>query len=524
MKEVIIVDDDYLARSYLKSLPSWEKQGFHIAADAQDGEEGSILVEELMPDLVVTDISMPLMDGIELIRRIRRISQRMYIIVLSCHEEFEYVREAMREGADDYVLKNSLDEESLDRLLADTKQKIAEKNSRFPDQGKPHLGQMNAGSSGTYQYFNQILAGALNGAEREQERIRLGIRGTYQISAVVSMMMDSWREEDDPWSYMEKDQYCLEFLTRLQSRLTMMQRGADTGIESVYLGSGVLCCFIDFSDLHSSHVMHQKLTETASACHSICSRERYSYKVGVSSLCFGDNSLRQAYQQAREILKQIFYEKQGIIYYTEDKQMGDVIPDEAQALLTRIRRLHYEMTLEEALELCQKAAAAFENARVKRDLVVEWLKNLEAEAGISHTDDNRVEKISQVYERTEAAVKEIFRTAGETVPENAGRVVRITVEYILKHYQEPISLTKCAQVAGVNPAYLSYVFKQEMKIGFSSFLLSQRLKCAEEMLTNTNLKIREVAEKSGFNDYHYFSKVFRKKNGVSPAEFRRQNS
>ena len=84
-------------------LSSWEKAGFEITADVRDGEEALEVLDREKIDLVVTDIAMPLMDGIELIREIRRKYPDIYVIVLSCHDEFEYVKKAMKEGADEYV-------------------------------------------------------------------------------------------------------------------------------------------------------------------------------------------------------------------------------------------------------------------------------------------------------------------------------------------------------------------------------------------------------------------------------------
>lgn len=113
MYRTLVADDDFLVRSYLKTLDSWEKAGYEIVDDAEDGEEAYGFLQKEKIDVLVTDLTMPVMDGIELIRKIREENRDIYIIVLSCHDDFEYVKEAMRLGADEYVLKNSLDEDSL---------------------------------------------------------------------------------------------------------------------------------------------------------------------------------------------------------------------------------------------------------------------------------------------------------------------------------------------------------------------------------------------------------------------------
>lgn len=128
MRKALLVDDDFLVRTYLKMLPSWEKAEFDIVADVRDGEEALEVLSKEPVELVVTDIAMPLMDGVALIREIRKRYTGVYIIVLSCHDEFEYVKKAMKEGADEYVLKNTLNEDSLYALLAEANKSLEGKN------------------------------------------------------------------------------------------------------------------------------------------------------------------------------------------------------------------------------------------------------------------------------------------------------------------------------------------------------------------------------------------------------------
>ena len=117
MFQTLLVDDDFLVRSYLKTLDSWEKEGYEVVRDVQDGEEALEVMNQEKIDIVVTDISMPLMDGIELIKAVKKNWPEVSVIVLSCHDDFEYVKEAMRLGADEYILKNTLDENSLLEVL-----------------------------------------------------------------------------------------------------------------------------------------------------------------------------------------------------------------------------------------------------------------------------------------------------------------------------------------------------------------------------------------------------------------------
>ena len=131
MFQTLLVDDDFLVRSYLKTLDSWEKAGYEVVRDVQDGEEALEVMNQEKIDIVVTDISMPLMDGIELIKAVKKNWPEVSVIVLSCHDDFEYVKEAMRLGADEYILKNTLDENSLLEVLEKAKAQIEVKRQRL---------------------------------------------------------------------------------------------------------------------------------------------------------------------------------------------------------------------------------------------------------------------------------------------------------------------------------------------------------------------------------------------------------
>lgn len=113
MKKVLIVDDDFLVRTYLKQMINWESHGFYIIGDAKNGREALELLQRDGVDILIADVSMPIMDGIELTRRVKKFSPSTHILILSCHDDFVYVKEAMKLGIDDYLLKNDLSEETL---------------------------------------------------------------------------------------------------------------------------------------------------------------------------------------------------------------------------------------------------------------------------------------------------------------------------------------------------------------------------------------------------------------------------
>lgn len=522
MKKVLLVDDDYLVRSYLKMLHSWEKAGFYIQADVRDGEEALEVLSKEKIDLVFTDIAMPLMDGIQLIRAIREKYKHVHIIVLSCHDEFEYVKKAMQEGADEYVLKNMLDEKSLYEVLIAAMNQIQKKSAENQSLEIMTKKTDEKSVNEKYMFFNQILTGALKGEEREQERIRAGVSGTYQNSAVVVMKLEESNEAEDPWEEIETEQYCLIFLEKFKIELESLLSEHENEMEVIYLGNGVFCCFLDLSGIYKSSVMHQKLMDTASACYKICKKEKKCYSIGVSHICIGSEALRQAYQQARLMVKMCFYEQDGIAYYENGKRIGKKIPDEAENMMKQLDTFRYRHDREGFRIAANQTVQAFKRELTESRIVFQWIRRLKQACGINEDEKySGIHSIEEIPEILEKIGDMFFQGIEICVSDKVSNPVRIAVEYIANHFRESIGLNDAANAAGVNSTYLSYLFSQEMGIGFASYLLNVRLEYAKRLLKESNLKMREVAEKSGFHDYHYFSKVFKKTNGFSPAEYRK---
>lgn len=526
MYRTMIVDDDFLVRSYLKQLDAWKKAGYEIIADLRDGEEALKAYEERQPDVIITDISMPLMDGIELIRQIRRENESVYIIVLSCHDDFEYVKEAMKLGANEYVLKNSLDEESLYEILKNAENQMESLKEKYKEvDEKKKLIEMGRHSL-KYHFFNGLLAGSFDSSEREKKRKEAGIKGKFINSAVINMFIPLWSALKGQYSVLELDQYSQRFLQKIEGSLEILLGEEHRFVEEVYLGEGVFCCFLDLSEMRRSSLMKQRLTSVATACFRCCKEEKYEYAIGVSNICFGEEGIRQAYQQAREIIKLSFYEESDILYYEGQPQIGRELPDAAKELISNLDHYVKGHQYDEMKEAFGRVVKACQKSYTDSRIVVHWLREMDQKAGIERHQEEYggMIKIEQLMEICEEYRQKLFLKKKKEIPKGASPVIRTVVDFLHDHYKEQIGLTEAAQAAGLNPAYLSYLFKQEMGIGLSNYILDLRIECAKGMLVSTNEKIKEVAARSGFNDYHYFSKTFKKINGQSPADYRKRET
>lgn len=519
MRRTILADDDYLVRCYLKTLPSWEQAGFAIEEEARDGEEALEIYRKSGADLIVTDISMPLMDGIELIRKIRREDDQVYIIALSCHSDVEYVKEAMKEGADEYVLKTTLDEDSLLKLLENASSCIDERESAADgkadkertEDARPH-------------FFRKVLADSLTGKQREKERVKSGVEGEYQCCGAVSMMLSTWNENSDSLAALQQDRYCTEFQDMLNQQLHKVKDLEVRDIQAAYIGSGMLCCFVDLSGVYRSSHMHESMRRATAICKAVCLKEAEMFQISVSSICSGPSCISEAYEQTRQAIKAGFYENDKVMYYERIRRFTDTLPEEAEEALVRADAFRFSHNRDKLMAACRQAGSAMEKSNTDPHVVRKWLKEM---MGIICPDMvgryARPVKMEQVYEIIEKGSANAAAGIAPEIPETAGKAVKIAAEFAASHYKENIGLSDAAEVAGVTPAYLSYRFTQEVGTGFSNFLLEKRMECARNLLMETNLKVKDVAARSGFNDYHYFSKAFKKLNGIGPAEFRKKS-
>ena len=503
MYRTLAADDDFLVRSYLKPLDSWEKAGYEIVDDAEDGEEAYGFLQKEKIDVLVTDLTMPVMDGIELIRKIREENRDIYIIVLSCHDDFEYVKEAMRLGADEYVLKNSLDEDSLYDTLEKSARLIENRRKKSQEQAQArkliHLGS----HALKYYFFNGLISGMLKNQAREEKRVEAGIAGKYFNSAVICMFMERWAERERQWTPLEVEQYSHHFRHRLLERTEELLGTESEFTEVIYLGAGIFCCFLDLSRDCRTSAMQQRLTEVAAICYRHCQEDFCDFGISVSSVCMGEEGIRQAYQQAREMMKLHFYEKKEILYFEGRKKEDSVLPESADRLEGQISALKAEKDRKKAEELWEQVLTECQNRYTDGRLLVQWLKKLNQTAGL--------EKDPLWNEENE-----------EKITENG--IVLNAIAYIREHYMEPIGLSDVAQCCNVSPEYHSRIFKEETGVKFVDFLANFRISVGKRMLATGNYKVAEVAEAAGFSDQKYFQKVFKKICGISPAEYKKENS
>lgn len=496
MIKVLLVDDDFLVRTFLFRITDWEKHGYTVVGAAQDGEEALQMAEEYEPDIIITDISMPVMDGIELIRRLKHNGNSAKIIALSCHDDFEYVKEAMKLGTDEYVLKNLLTEESLLKLLDEIKQSIVSTSRsglRFhaPDEER--------------EYYLSLLTG---GKQKAEDHFFTG------AAMAVSILNYDMRIATLPMDQQKKfhasfEQVCREACQNVPA------------VRCVHVQGGRYSVLLDFSGIPSIYDRREKIQQYASAL--VRFAQRYlsvSVCVGTSRADGFGSDAKKCWQEANDALNEQFYAPHPVFYGWQVESCGREIPplavrfsEEIPGYIARkdggMIRHQWEVVLEE-----------FRTQHTSKRLVQEWLRQTDRKAGI--LPRLVPEKLEEFHGMESAYLT--FREEVLPEPERYSSAVSQTIRYLQENHRQNVTLQAAADAVHLNPAYLSHIFSKETGITFSEYLLSCRINSAKELLARTGNKIREVGEQSGFSDYRNFCKTFKRVTGVTPQNYRKQNS
>lgn len=496
MIKTLVVDDDFLVRMFLKQLIDWGKQGFEWVGDACSGEEALELIDQYSPELIITDISMPGMDGIELIERVRARMPDCYIIALSCHGEFDYVKEAMKRGADEYVLKNLLDAPGLCKQLdmARTKLKNAARQAEQTDK----LRQLAA--KGTEMLRFELLQNLLRDEPFPLEEQRscckeAGIDGSFRACAVLAVAADTVRSNALPQVCGQfcrgKPAFCLPEKENSCYILLDLSRETEENARNSWLRS-----------------FAERLYGGINEYLNVCPR------MGMSDALIGEENLHQAAVQAQQAIRYAFYDNR--IHDTADlERAADTLPERAHELLRRLPAMSEEGMFERIYDEGRQILEECRRIQAPPDEVRRWFGELLQITGI---DDEAPDSMEDCLHALDEMTRHLVDERGGGNP-----AIQQAAAYLREHFAQSVSLAAVAAEVHLNPAYLSYLFKREMGVNFSDYLQNCRMEHMKRLLRESEQPLKECAIRAGFADYRNFCKLFKKQTGLRPAQYRSIN-
>ena len=534
MYRLMLVDDEPEIRDGLQEIIHWEQEGFQVVGVAENGLEALQVAQAVSPDLVVTDIRMPFMDGLEMARRMRQMLPTVQFVVLSGYDEFDYARQAIQIQIKDYVLKPISSEEFV-QVLRRVKSHLDEDFAQRSDVKtlKEHF------RSSLPILRELLLTSLLNGGIMAQEAIESADRYELTIESsryAVALMRLNGTAHSKAAQDLSGDQELMRF--------------AVMNIVAEVLQSQALCHVFHYNGLIAVLFLlgdeeEQPLSQVMEALETAQQTvKRYLdcvTNVGVSNPCTQIHQLHHAAVQAASALDQSALLKDGQVLNIADVEPGSARQFAAEEITLRAlsnsiklgNTAEAEELIHQLMEEARRSKAAFRDyqvyllevflaiIRTGRDMEVEWTDQRD---GAGPSLENMLK--SRDLEETEAMLCGLCRrltgSIRDTRLESGKLLVREAVAYVNSSFSgSDVTLEKVCRHLHISAAYFSTLFKRDVKKTFHQYLTELRMDKAMTLLTGSDLKTADIAQQVGLSDPSYFSYSFKKHFGISPSQARK---
>lgn len=531
MYKLIIVEDENIVRSGLEHGTDWASLGFEVAGTAVNGIEALKLVEQCKPDVVLTDIRMPDMDGIELMRILRHQYTDIEIVILSGYSDFEYARSAVKYNAYEYLTK-PIDDNEFTKTFLSIRQKIRDKRQKF----YTHKDSQNGIRSVDRDKLRDVFLSTFMRKPLEDEFIRkslvdleIAINEKCYCVAVVQLDFDSHEADDDIAARFRKK--CRQQLIQYGYPFVFSDKTCQ-----VILSKSTSAPLYDFK---------KEVEEIKEAlCDELCQNEGTSIGIGLSKLHSEFNDVITATNEAQSALHLKFYMGgHQVITYSNINYLRpeDIDNGKLEALATKlVDAVVNRDTMEQGRYINQlfeyirnTSLVDVTYIRIKFMEIFVMLDNKLRQKGInlkqlSGKDDLYAEIFSK---GTLHALKRWFSNELEKIEEDVKCVrtrqcndlVSQVSQYIYDNIREKIYLNDIAAAVHMSPNYLSAAFTKETGLNLSKYIIDLRVKKAKEYLAHSDMRIQEISDALGFSDYRYFSTLFKKETGQTPLDYRSKN-
>lgn len=497
---VLIVDDEYITRQGLKHMLDWEQEGFQIAGEASNGEEALALIEEHRPHIVLSDMVMPVLDGIQFSAIMQERYPEIQLIILSSYDKFEYVKTSLMNGAADYVLKPALNQENLLKTLHRAVERI------------PGL----TVSKDAEASLESKLEGYLCGYREKLEEGKFAEQFPYTMYRVAVL---------------DIKELCGNNRKKVRDIRDMIeakcQESTQIRNQIIYSEEKYLCVILNYRIKDDSFVLD-------SVRHSAENITRiYGQTFVVVSRSFSAMpKIRFYYREVKEMLERRFYYPNQNLKILEKelshpKPVRFAFEEYTSKLQYRKFQDAVQMFREYMEYLCNMQEDEYKIKNLAKNLLYNYLIEL-GKYGIEIEElrEKYFQKIDETrdagefQEEIETLVKEQKQILGEEVSTGDRRILEMK-HYIKEHYSEPLELAELAEKFGFGYSYLSSYFKSYTKEGFSGYLNKIRIEQACALLGEHSKTVADISAEVGYTDQSYFCRVFKKITGKTPSVYRK---
>lgn len=505
MFKLIIVDDEIVIRKGLSNVIDWDEYGIEIVGLASNGKEALEMVVDKKPDIIISDIRMPEMDGLDLLKDIKELDMNIKSIVLSGYNDFEYVKTGIKYGIENYLLK-PIDKEELEQTIDTVVQKIENEIKSSVEIKKNKIVIKN-------NIFNRLLLGKINYTELIEKAEAIGF-DSVEVLENIYLACVSVNGKEPP---------------------NLVNRILDVIEKKFYKNYDDIICFKNYTD--KTILIFINIPQYQSILHAVLEETKTSTKsdvlITVSNKVDDLMNLNNAYNQALQIQLYSIIKKNAILYYSEVNKNKYL-----EINSNHVRRLYKDTNSELLYNYFVEILDLIIENDMKPDLIYNMVFDIVTNGfGIIKDLNGSIEKVYSYpenimyciislksIEEIKSWTKDILLNIQNYIYSLSTKYYSGTVNkmiaYVNENFEKEISLKTISELFNYNPIYMGRIFKNETGELFSDFLNRIRIENSVMLLHNKKLSTLEIAQKVGFASSNYYYKVFKKYKGVTPTEYR----
>lgn len=534
--KVFLVEDEMVIRRGIKNSIDWEKEGYIFCGEASDGELAYPMIIKEKPDILITDIRMPFMDGLELCKLVKKELPNIKILILSGYDEFDYAKEAIRLGVTEYLLKPISSGKLLEALNGVSESIRREKEDK--DLVRKYMEEMRENTEHEKQkFFEQMIAGNLSMADA----LETGKKYEMNLSAgMYNMLLFRFtlgEENRKSGELLGEAEYAIEKLTERLEYVFEFQRGVEGW------------AFLLMAD--NEEQMSERVKELSKDLEEIMKNySTIAYFGGIGQPVARLRELEESFREAERALAARFTMELNRIISVEDIRMAQNVDTLDDIEITSFGEIEKTRTMlekflnngaedeidefvdvyinelpEENLKSVLMRQYIIMDAYIVMMSFCEKIEGIEGEMQAQSEELKNSMKTIQTLEEIKNYIRMLLKKIIGVRDTISGRrysdIIEIAKDQIRKTYMsDEISLNTIAAEVGMSPSYFSSIFSKEMGKTFVEYLTEIRMDRAKELLMCSSMKTSEIGYEVGYKDPHYFSYIFKKTQNCTPKEFR----
>ena len=522
MYSVFLVDDEPIVLEGIRTKIDWESSGFTFAGEATDGEIALSMINELKPDILITDIKMPFMDGLQLASTIKKTQPWIKIIILSGHDEFDYAKRAISIGIEDYILKPFTSEDIISALnkasaQIDKEQKQLSDISRMKEELKSSEKLIQK------EFLNNLVHNSIDMSTVMQKAQELGLNLISRYYKILISKIESSSKNKQ-----NQEKAC----SLINSYSSSWEH-----TNSFFHHNNWLICICKGTAQNELEENIYHIAETIE--HIVTQNKDCTVITGIGKTVEHLSSISESYEDAKRIVQNNNLENQTRIISTDDIQIDDSELLELKEKDPMVERLKYAVKtdisaiIDESMNLIKSNPGQFQffASYILADLIFAVSKLIENLGGnIKEIKpeilqrsyiDSAVQNETQFIQELESILSFVLEYRDSKITGKYSDVILKAKKYIDKNYADQnTTLAAVAEVVCLSPNHFSTIFSQECKTTFIEYLTNVRIENAKRLMKETDMKGYDIAYECGFSDPHYFSYIFKKNTGLSPREFK----